>query len=209
MKVLIACELSGIVRDAFRFRGHEAYSIDIEKDINPSSRFHAYHYRGDVLRFLDGKTNWERIDWDMLIAFPPCTALSVSGAKHFKYKKVEQFNGLYLVKRLMEMNVSKIAVENPVSVISTFIRKPDQIIQPYNFGEDVSKRTCLWLKDLPKLVGTKFIPPRIVDYKGKMVERWGNQSPCGADSRGPSTTRGLDRSITHLGIAKAMANQWG
>ena len=140
MKILVACEYSGVVRDTFIARGHEAISCDIlptEKE--------GPHYLGNVLDILhDG--------WDMMIAHPPCTHLAVSGAKWFKYKQKEQEEALGFVQVLLDAPIEKICLENPVSVISSKIRKPDQIIQPWQFGHAATKTTCLWLKNLPKLV---------------------------------------------------------
>ena len=142
MKILVACEYSGVVRDTFIARGHEAISCDIlptEKE--------GPHYLGNVLDILhDG--------WDMMIAHPPCTHLAVSGAKWFKYKQKEQEEALGFVQVLLDAPIEKICLENPVSVISSKIRKPDQIIQPWQFGHAATKTTCLWLKNLPKLVPT-------------------------------------------------------
>ena len=181
------------MRNAFRSSGHNAYSIDLVANDDRYSRYSDYHYTGDVLRLLDGETGWEETAWDMMIAFPPCTHLSVSGARWFKEKKVEQFHALYLVKRLMDMNIAKIAIENPVSIISTYIRKPDQIIQPWQFGHGETKATCLWLKNLPKLKPTNIVSGRS-DRIHKMP---------------PSEDRSRLRSITYQGVADAMADQWG
>lgn len=139
MKVLVACEYSGVVRDAFRRRGHDAWSCDIILDDEPHSE---YHLIGDVLGILDK-------GWDLMIAHPPCTHLAVSGARWFKDKVYEQLAALQFVRRLLEAPIPRIAVENPVGVISTAIRKPDQIVQPWMFGDEATKTTCLWLKGLP------------------------------------------------------------
>ena len=145
MKILVACEYSGVVRDTFIARGHEAISCDIlptEKE--------GPHYLGNVLDILhDG--------WDMMIAHPPCTHLAVSVAKWFKYKQKEQEEALGFVQVLLDAPIEKICLENPVSVISSKIRKPDQIIQPWQFGHAATKTTCLWLKNLPKLVPTNIV----------------------------------------------------
>jgi hypothetical protein len=198
MRVLVACEFSGVVREAFRRRGHDAWSCDLLSAMNPTS----FHIQDDVLTHL-------RDGWDLMIAHPPCTHLAVSGAPSFKHKGHLQPAALEFVQRLMDAPVLRIAVENPIGIISSHIRKPDQIIQPYNFGDDASKSTCLWLKNLPLLVGTGYVQPRIIEYKGKLVKRWGNQSPCGANRYGPSADRWIKRSITFQGIADAMAAQWG
>ena len=200
MRVLVACEYSGRVRDAFIKRGHEAVSCDLLPSDSPGP-----HYQGNVLNILHN-------DWDLMIAHPPCTYLSVSGLhwnKRDKERAKKTEEALEFVRRLLEAPIEKIALENPVSCISSRIRKPTQIIQPYNFGEDASKRTCLWLKGLPELTPTEYFPPRVVEYKGKMVNRWGNQTDSGQNRLGPSEDRWKERSLTYQGIADAMADQWG
>ncbi len=196
MRVLVACEFSGIVREEFNKRGHGSVSCDLLPSEIPGP-----HYQGDVLDILnDG--------WDLMIAHPPCTYLAVSGLhwnKKIPERKVKTELALDFVRQLLEAPIPKIAVENPVSCISSRIRKPDQIIQPYQFGEDASKKTCLWLKGLPELKPTEFIPPRII--KGK--ERWGNQTDNGQNKLSPSKDRWKERSRTYLGIARAMVEQWG
>lgn len=196
MKVLVACEYSGTVRDAFISRGHDAMSCDLLPTETPGP-----HYQGDVRDVLgDG--------WDLMIAHPPCTYLSVSGmhrtVRGLRDPQLTE-DALEFVNFLLEAPIPKIALENPVGVISTRIRKPDQIIQPYQFGHDASKRTCLWLKDLPKLRPTKYITPRVVNDKF----RWGNQTDSGQNRLGPSEDRWKLRSETYSGIAEAMAEQWG
>lgn len=186
LRVLVACEFSGIVRSAFESAGHEAHSCDLLPSEIPSSR----HYQGDIRDILS-------MSWDLMIAFPPCTYLAVSGNRWMDgdpMRKVRRFLALEFVKILMRANIPKICVENPVSVISTRIRKPDQIIQPYMFGHRERKTTCLWLKGLPDLVPTKIIPPP-----------W-NESIHLAS---PGPDRWKFRSRTFEGIAKAMAEQWG
>lgn len=195
MRVLVACEFSGTVRQAFRARGHAAWSCDLLPPADES----LYHFQCDILDII--KHN----EWDLMIAFPPCTHLAVSGAKWFKDKVEEQKEALDFVARLLAAPIPRIALENPVGIISTKIRKPDQIIQPYDFGEDASKRTCLWLHNLPKLQGTKHIPGRRVNGR----ELWANQTPSGQNKLGPSPDRAKIRSITYKGIAEAMADQWG
>ncbi len=181
MKVLVACEFSGIVREAFKAKGHDAWSCDLLPTEIPGQ-----HIQGDVLSILnDG--------WDMMIAHPPCTHLAVSGARWFKDKQKEQAEALVFVGRLLECNIPKICLENPVSVISTKIRKPDQIIQPWMFGEPYQKNTCLWLKNLPKLIPTQIMEDR--------------EQKCWREP--PSPDRWKKRSRTYQGIAKAMAEQWG
>lgn len=196
MRVLVACEYSGAVRDAFIAEGHTALSCDILDTDVPGP-----HYRGDVRDILnDG--------WDLMVAHPPCTYLSVSGmhwtTRGLRDPKLTE-DALDFVRLLMGADIPRIAVENPVSVISSRIRKPDQIIHPYQFGDDASKKTCLWLKNLPPLLPTEIVEPRIVDGK----KRWGNQCDSGQNKLAPSPDRWKERSKTYRGISKAMAKQWG
>lgn len=146
MKILVACEYSGAVRDAFRAKGHEAYSCDLL----PSDNFSMFHLQTDVRNVL-----YEQ--WDLMVAHPPCTHLAVSGARWFKDKQEEQQEALAFVRMLMEAPIPKICIENPVSIISSNIRKPDQIIQPWMFGHEATKTTCLWLKGLPQLQATNIV----------------------------------------------------
>lgn len=190
MKVLVACEFSGVVREAFQYLGHHAISIDLE----PTERNTGPHIMGDVLKHLDK-------GWDLMVAFPPCTALTVSGNRYYAGTEERQ-EALVFVRRLLDAPIAKIALENPVGVISTFIRKPDQIIQPYQFGHPESKKTCLWLKGLPKLEPTNVLTKPERGY-------WANQTPSGQNKLGPSEDRAKIRSRTYTGIAKAMASQWG
>jgi hypothetical protein len=181
VKVLVACEYSGTVRDAFRAAGHDAMSCDLLPTDVPGP-----HYQGDVRDVLgDG--------WDLMIAHPPCTHLAVSGARWFHLKRQEQAEALDFVRLLMDAPIPRIAVENPVSVISSRIRKPDQIIQPWQFGHGETKATCLWLKGLPALK-----PTNVVDGREARVHRLP-----------PSADRWKIRSATYAGIAAAMADQWG
>ena len=202
MRVLVACEFSGTVRDAFIREGHEAMSCDLLPSESPGP-----HHQGDVRDVL-------RNGWDLMIAHPPCTYLAVSGM-HWTTRGMRDpqltEDALGFVRLLMNAPIKRICVENPVSVISSRIRKPDQIIQPYEYGHDASKKTCLWLKNLPKLQPTEMIEPRIVTTpSGKTAKRWGNQcSNYGQDSLPPSPDRWKLRSATYLGIAEAMAKQWG
>ncbi len=196
MKVLIACEYSGTVRDAFIKAGHDAMSCDLLPTDVPGP-----HYQGDVFDIIhDG--------WDLMIAHPPCTYLSVSGmhwtARGLRDPKLTE-DALEFVVGLMMVNIKMIAIENPVSIISSRIRKPDQIITPYMFGHDASKKTCLWLKNLPCLHPTNYVEPRVVDGK----PRWGNQTDSGQNKLPPSKDRWKIRSKTFQGIADAMALQWG
>lgn len=191
MKVLVACEYSGVVRDAFRALGHDAVSCDLlPTDVEGP------HYQGDVRDILaDG--------FDLMIAHPPCTHLAVSGARWFKDKVEEQREALDFVRLLMDAPIPRIAIENPVSVISSRIRKPDQIIQPWMFGHEATKTTCLWLKNLPQLMPTDVVGKgaRHVTKSGRSLPDWYNLPP--------SPDRWKIRSATSAGIAQAMAQQWG
>jgi hypothetical protein len=181
MRVLVACEFSGIVRDAFIAAGHDAMSCDLLPTERPGP-----HYRGDVRDVLtDG--------WTTLIGFPPCTFLAVSGARWFKDRPQQQAEALAFVRLLMDAPIPCIAIENPVSVISSRIRKPDQIIQPWQYGHPETKATCIWLKGLPLLT-----PTDIVEGREARVHRMA-----------PSPDRWRERSRTLPGIAAAMAAQWG
>jgi hypothetical protein len=196
MRVLIACEYSGTVRDAFRARGHDAVSCDLLPTDAPGP-----HYQGPVQDIMgDG--------WDLMIAHPPCTYLSVSGM-HWTTRGLRDpqltEDALAFVRLLMDAPVPRIAIENPISVISTRIRKPDQIVTPSQFGHDASKKTCLWLKGLPLLRPTQLVEPRIIGGR----KRWGNQTDSGQNRLSPSPDRWKIRSATYPGIAAAMADQWG
>lgn len=197
MKVLVACESSGVVRRAFEAHGHEAWSSDLLPALDGSSR----HLLGDVRQWLDRS-------WDLLIAHPPCTYLSVSGmhrtVRGLRDPKLTE-DALAFVRLLMDAPIERIAIENPVSVISTRIRKPTQIIQPYEFGHDASKTTCLWLKNLPKLKPTRYVEPRMIDG----LPRWSNQTDSGQNRLSPGPERWRLRSETYEGVAAAMAEQWG
>lgn len=183
MRVLIACEYSGVVRDAFAALGHDAMSCDLLPTDAPGN-----HYQGDVRDVIDGC-------WDLMIAHPPCTHLSVSGAKHFAEKRIDgrQQSAISFFMMLVKSDIPMIAVENPVCIMSSLYRKPDQIIQPWQFGHGETKSTCLWLKGLPLLQATDIVEGR-ADRIHKM--------PPGPD-------RWKARSKTYQGIATAMANQWG
>jgi site-specific DNA-cytosine methylase len=181
MKILIACEYSGTVRDAFKAKGHDVMSCDLLDTDVPGN-----HYKGNVFDIVnDG--------WDLMIAHPPCTHLAVSGARWFKEKKEEQIEALNFVRMLLDAPIQKIALENPISIISSKIRKPDQIIQPWMFGHGETKATCLWLKNLPKLT-----PTDIVEGREQRIHKLP-----------PTPDRWKIRSKTFEGIAKAMAEQWG
>ena len=181
MKVLVACEYSGRVRDAFLAHGHDAISCDLLP-----TEVGGPHHTGDVTELL-------HMGWDLMVAHPPCTHLAVSGSRWFKDKAKEQEDALTFVRVLMDAPIPRIAIENPISVISSRIRKPDQIIQPWQFGHGETKATCLWLKGLPKLT-----PTNIVEGREARVHRM----PPGPD-------RWKNRSRTYQGIADAMAEQWG
>ena len=191
MKVLVACEFSGLVRDAFIERGHDAVSCDILPTEQPGP-----HIQGDVLEILDD-------GWDLMIAHPPCTHLAVSGARWFKDKVEEQKEALDFVRALLDAPIPQIALENPVSVISTQIRKPDQIVQPYWFGDEATKTTCLWLKNLPLLEPSNMVGKgeRHITKSGRSLPKWYNLPP--------SPDRSKIRSTTFPGFAKAMSDQWG
>ena len=190
VRVLVACEFSGTVRDAFRALGHDAWSCDILPPEDDSR----WHLQCDVLTVLEGLLHpCVGGPWDLMIAHPPCTHLAVSGARWFKEKAKEQAEALEFVRALLAAPIPRIALENPVSIISSRIRKPDQIIQPWQFGHGEVKATCLWLKGLPKLV-----PTNVVE---------GRHPACWLASPGPD--RWKIRSRTYQGIADAMAEQWG
>lgn len=228
MRVLIACEFSGIVRDAFAARGHDAWSCDLLPTERPGQ-----HIQGDVLNLFG-------CNYDLIIAFPPCTHLSSSGARWFKGKAREQHDAICFVRALSQFSTPMIAIENPIGVLSTQWRKPDQIIQPWMFGHDASKSTCLWLKSLPLLKPTHSVQrpawircpdcddffcqrhgmqradcscPELDDWSKRgddpYYKYYGNQTPSGQNKLGPSPERGKIRSITYPGIAEAMAEQWG
>jgi len=180
LRVLIGCEFSGVVRDAFRRRGHDAVSCDLLP-----SETDGPHIQGDVRDQLDA-------GWDLAIFHPPCTHLAVSGARWFTAKRKEQAEALEFVRALLDAPIHRIALENPVSIISSTIRKPDQIVQPWQFGHGETKATCLWLKNLPTLTPTDIVTGR----KGRV-----HHEP-------PSPDRWKNRSRTYLGLADAMADQW-
>lgn len=209
MRILIACECSGRVRNAFRKMGHEAYSCDL-KEAEDHSPFHIIAENDiHLIDIIAGKHHGK---WDMVIAHPECRYLCSSGMHWTTRGLRDPFlteKALALVKALFQSPVQHLAIENPIGIINTKIRKADQIIQPYYFGEDASKQTCLWLKNLPLLRPTEFYPPRKVIWKGKIRNRWGNQCNSGQNILAPSKTRSADRARTYQGIADAMATQWG
>ena len=180
MRIIVACEFSGIVREAFWRKGHDVWSCDLL-----ASEISGKHLKGNVLKHLN-------YGWDLMVAFPPCTHLAVSGARWFKGKEKEQQEAIEFVEALMMAPIEKIAIENPVGILSTVVRKPDQIIQPWQFGHGETKATCLWLKNLPQLKPTDIVKGRKarVHREPPRPERWKN------------------RSRTYQGIADAMAQQW-
>jgi site-specific DNA-cytosine methylase len=205
MKILVACEESQAITKEFRALGHDAYSCDIL----PCSGGHPeWHLQGDVFNFVNQ-------GWDLMVAHPPCTYLSVSGARHMYNKDgsvnqdraKNQLEALNFVQKLMEVNIPRIAIENPVSVISSKIRKPDQIIQPWMFGDEATKTTCLWLKNLPYLTPTNIVGKgeRTIFKSGKSHPKW--YADALANAKTPEERRTL-RSKTFNGIAKAIAHQW-
>ena len=197
MRVLIACEFTGAVRDAFRVRGHDAWSCDLLPDVAGSP----YHYEDHALDVIHA-------GWDLMIAHPPCTYLCSSGL-HWNTKDpnrdLKTWAALGFVRELLDAPIPHIAIENPVGRIGTAIRPADQYVQPYLFGHDASKKTGLWLKNLPLLEPTQHVKPRWVDGK----PRWANQTDSGQNRLGPSEKRWQERSATYAGIAEAMADQWG
>jgi len=195
MKVLVACEYSGTVRDAFRARGHDALSCDLLPTDAPGP-----HYQGDVCDILGN-------GWDLMIAHPPCTYLCSSGLhwnKRVPGRAQMTEDALDFVRLLLDAPIPRIALENPIGCIGTRIRKANQTIQPWQFGHDASKATCLWLKNLPLLTPTAVVEPRIANGK----KRWANQTDSGQNRLPPSDDRWKIRSETYVGIAEAMADQW-
>jgi hypothetical protein len=196
MRILVACERSGVVRDAFRKRGHDVWSCDLVESYVSGGP----HYACDVRLLL-------KEGWDRLIAHPDCTYLCSSGL-HWNgrgrgHEKTEE--ALDFVRELLGAPIHQICIENPVGCIGTRIRTADQYIQPYEFNEDASKKTGLWLKNLPLLVPTRYVPPRITE-DGK--QRWSNQTDSGQNRLGPSEERAMERARTYHGVAEAMAAQW-
>ena len=224
MKILVGCERSGVVRRAFRALGHDAWSCDIE----PADDGPLHHFCCTIEELLV-----QPLQWDLGIFFPPCTHLAVSGARYFKQKRADgrQQAAIDFFMRLVNAPIDKIAIENPVGIMSSRYRKPDQIIQPWQFGHPESKATCLWLKGLPRLEGTDVLIStrvrcRACLWRGKrsamwqgrcpvcrvpsvLQPLWANQTPSGQNKLGPSADRAAIRSKTYDGIGAAMAQQWG
>lgn len=222
VNVLLGCESSGRVRDEFLARGHDAWSCDL-KPIEGSRA--GNHIQGDLLEVLrtgwfeghsvfSGKTGRFYRQWDVLIAFPPCTYLAGSGI-HWNRRRpgraAQTDEASAFFREIADASVPRICIENPVGVMSTRWREPDQIVQPYEFGEDASKATCLWLKNLPRLRRRKRdrVDGRFVARAdGTFVERWSNQTDGGQNKLPPSAERAAERARTYVGIARAMAEQW-
>ena len=196
MRVLIACEFSGTVRDAFTKQGHDAWSCDLEPTETPGN-----HYQCDVIEVIGG-------GWDLMIAHPPCTHLAVSGARHFSQKRADgrQQQGIDFFMKLANCNIPRYAIENPIGIMSSEWRKPDQIIQPYHYGHSASKSTCLWLKNLPLLKPTNIVNKgEFVTFpSGKRMTKWYADS-----AKHSPKEREKIRNKTFQGIADAMADQWG
>jgi hypothetical protein len=222
LRVVIVCECSGVVRDAFRARGHAAISVDLKPTERPGP-----HFEGDALEFL--RKHWK--EFDRMIGHPSCQYVSGSGL-HWNRRRpgraAETDKAVEFFRQLWEVPIPQKALENPVGCISTRFLPATQYIQPYNFGEDASKKTGLWLAGLPRLKPTKFVPPRLVCQCGKVhpyaaafgkgcecgadagsfKPRWANQTDSGQNKLGPSEQRAADRARTYPGIAAAMADQW-
>jgi site-specific DNA-cytosine methylase len=197
LRVLVACEYSGTVRDAFSALGHYAISCDLLPTDSPGN-----HHQGDIFEVMDD-------GFDLMVAHPPCTHLAVSGARHFHKKQKEQAEALDFVRRLMAANIRHIAIENPVSIISSKIRKPDQIIQPWMFGDPFQKTTCLWLTGLPNLTPTKIVDKGAFhEWVDKKTGKKKRQAVWDMEAFKKGVDRGKVRSKTFQGIADAMAQQW-
>lgn len=215
INVLVGCEESGAVREAFARRGFNAWSCDLKPD--SSGVANPQHVEGDLLELLEvGAPNRAGHgfagQWHLAIMHPPCTYLSASGLhwnKRIPGRAVKTEWALDFVRHCMDAAPYFYAIENPVGAIGSRIRKADQYVQPYEFGDDASKRTGLWLRGLPLLRGTERVPGRLVWHRGKQVERWSNQTDSGQNRLGPSEDRATIRSKTYPGIAEAMADQWG
>lgn len=214
MRVLIGCEASGVVREAFRSLGHNAWSCDLR----PSEDGSEYHVQGDVVDVI-------RLGWDLAIFHPSCTYLTGSAAWAYgdgpyhqavkpgtltgAARREAREQAIEFVKRLWDCGIERVAIENPVGVLSTRWRKPTQYIHPYQFGDDASKKTGLWLRGLSPLIPTQVVEGRDVVIHGRIVKRWANQTDSGQNRLSPSDDRWIERSRTYQGIANAMAAQWG
>lgn len=196
MKVLVACEFSGTVRDAFAKLGHDAWSCDLEASETPGN-----HYQGDMFDIINE-------GWDLMIAHPPCTHLAVSGARHFEKKRADgrQQQGIDFFMKVINAPIPRMAVENPIGIMSSIYRKPNQIIQPWEYGHKTTKATCLWLKDLPLLKPTNIVEKGefVVFPSGKRMSKWYDDS-----AKHSPKEREKIRNKTFQGIADAMAEQWG
>jgi hypothetical protein len=196
MKVLVACEFSGTVRDAFAKLGHDAWSCDLEPSDSTGN-----HYQGDMFDIINE-------GWDLMIAHPPCTHLAVSGARHFAKKREDgrQQQGIDFFMKVVSTNIPRVAVENPIGIMSSIYRKPDQIIQPWEYGHKTTKATCLWLKGLPLLKPTNIVERGefVVFPSGKRMSKWYADS-----AKNSPKERERIRNKTFQGIADAMADQWG
>lgn len=215
MKILIACEYSGRTRRAFAALGHEVWSADFE----PAEDGSEFHYQGDCFDLI------EKVQFDLMVAHPPCTYLTNSAEWAFRdvqtkrmkpgtligaERRAARDEAVAFVLRLANAAIPRIAIENPIGVLSARWRKPDQFIQPYEYGDDASKRTCLWLKNLPTLRPTSLVEPRLVTYPdGSVKPRWGNQTDSGQNREPPAALRWKIRSATYQGWADAFADQWG
>jgi len=207
MNVLVAFECSGAVRRAFRALGHDAWSCDLK----PATDGSPYHIQGDAMEAI-----WSR-GWDIIIMHPMCTALSLSGNAHYAVGKPKHQERLKAIDYTMKLWCTakqqglSVCMENPKGILSLYIGKPQQTVQPYEFGDDASKATCFWLHALDPLeiIPEQRFPGRWVEYRGKMVERWSNQTDSGQNRLGPSATRAAERAVTYPGIAAAMARNWG
>lgn len=211
--ILIACEYSGRTREAFRRLGHDAWSCDLL----PAEDGSPFHYQCDIFDMLPGGRYWQTMalegqapEWDLMIAHPDCTYVCSSGLHwngRVPGREEKTLAAIAFAERLWNAGVYRIAIENPVGCLSTrsILGKPTQIIQPYQFGEDASKATCLWLKNLPPLRPTKFVEPRMINDR----PRWGNQCDSGQNKLGPSADRWKERARTYAGWSDAFAQQWG
>lgn len=198
MKILIACEFSGVVREAFRKKGHDAWSCDLLP-----SEIYGKHYQGDIFDVICN-------GWDMMIAHPPCTHLSASGARHWKQKQEDgrQQEGIDFFMKLSRVDIKRKCIENPIGIMSKVYRKPDQYIQPFEYGHAETKRTCLWLTGVPLLKPTNIVEPKYhLNTDGTEYRDSGN-SRCSVTHFKTGSGKGKERSITFQGWADAMADQW-